>query len=358
MKKVKLALLHENPELAALVNYSSKKDCQFFYSPHSSAKEIPSDALVLESSTDLFRKQSPDKSFQNSMTCSSEMVINTSLQSLEKNDNTKTDSICDKKTEFIVDQKVHADKNFSAVIGNSEAIRKVKRELYFVSDKECKVLFCGESGTGKSMLARILHQISLRKDYKYVSVNIGALPKELIESTLFGTVKGAFTDARDKKGLIHLAEHGTIFLDEIGEMPLSCQTKLLHTLDDGSFRKVGSEVEEKTDARFIFATNANLKELVKNKLFREDLYWRIAEFVINVPPVRTREEDSVLIAERMLQEINEKNRKHYLLTDSAKDKLMTHKWPGNIREIKSCINIATIFAQSDFIDADNIKFEQ
>lgn len=360
MKKVELVLLHENPELTALAHYAVGDDCQLLKSMHIPLQKESSDVYILESSMELFRKktnpennpkdESETRTVEENRLLNFRPILDTPVHSPPKIVNRKY-------ADYIIDQKVYSDKNFSAIIGNSDVIKKVKRELYFVCEKECKVLLCGESGTGKSMLARILHQISLRKNEKFVSVNVGALPKDLIESSLFGTVKGAFTDAKDKKGLIHLAEHGTIFLDEIGELPLSCQTKLLHTLDDGTFRKVGSEIEEKTDARFIFATNANLKELIKQKLFREDLYWRIAEFVINIPPLRSRGDDIVLISERLLENINEKNRKHYYLTESAIDKIRHHDWPGNIRELKSTINIATIFAQSDGIEGDDISFE-
>lgn len=359
MEKVKLVLLKDNPELAAFVHYTMDENCQFFYSPGISIHAAPSDSFILESTYDLFRREENAGNF---------LTLNKKHMFLEYdaipsfNGNLPTvKNIPDKKIKHfdqLVEQRILSDVNFNAIIGNCDEIRQLKKELCVVSEKECKVLFCGESGTGKSLLARVLHKTSLRKDEKYISVNVGALPKDLIESTLFGTVKGAFTDARDRKGLIHLAEHGTIFLDEIGEMPLSCQTKLLHTLDDGCFRKVGSDVEEKSDARFIFATNANLKELVKKKLFREDLYWRIAEFTINVPPLRNRDSDIILLAEYFLEQANSKSRnKHKFFTEEAKQKLIMHSWPGNIRELKSCINISSIFAQSEKIDADDIQLE-
>lgn len=362
MEKVKLALLNDNPELAALVHYTMDEGCQFFYSPSGNSSAIPHDAFILESTYDLFRRS--DFSLRKSKKLNEKIFIE--HDSLFKEGAfvlpvKESRKISEKKTPFdsIIEQKVQADPNLKAIIGKCDEIKKLKRDLCIVSEKECKVLICGESGTGKSMLARILHQSSLRKDEKYISVNMGALPKDLIESTLFGTVKGAYTDARDRKGLIHLAEHGTIFLDEIGEMPLSCQTKLLHTLDDGRFRKVGSDVEEITDARFVFATNANLKELVKKKRFREDLYWRIAEFIIDVPPLRKRGSDILILADYFLEQTNLKsNASSRYFTDAAKEKIMMHKWPGNIRELKSCINISTIFCQSEKIDADDIHLEK
>lgn len=359
MEKVKLVLLKDNPELAAFVHYTMDQNCQFFYSPKLSKQEVPSDSFILESTYDLFRNEEILLRRSNFPDKKNFLLEYDSIPQLNRQKNL-IDSPSKKLKTFdnIVEQKLLSDSNLALVLGNCEEILELKKELCVVSEKECKVLFCGESGTGKSLIARVLHKLSLRKDEKYISVNVGALPKDLIESTLFGTVKGAFTDARDRKGLLHLAEHGTIFLDEIGEMPLSCQTKLLHTLDDGCFRKVGSDVEEKTDARFIFATNANLKELVKKKLFREDLYWRIAEFTINVPPLRKRGDDIIMLAEYFLNQNSCKNKSSLkYLTEAAKEKLMSHFWPGNIRELRSCINISTIFSQSEKIDADDIHIE-
>lgn len=361
MEKVKLALLKENPELAAFVHYAMDENCQFFYSPGQSPQSLSQDMLVLESTYDLFRKENRNV---NSSSVSPDKIV------VAHDDVSYDSSLTKSKTRKIlkvtkspfedksIDQYVFNNPVLSNIIGNCGAIKKIKRDLYIVSDKDCKVLFCGESGTGKSKLAAILHKLSARRNEEFVNVNIGAMQKDLIESNLFGTVKGAYTDARDRKGLLTIANNGTIFLDEIGEMPLNCQTKLLHALDEGCFRKVGSDVEEKTNARFVFATNANLKELVKKKLFREDLYWRIAEFSLNVPPLRERGNDIVLIAEFFLDMINFKNKdKVRYFTENAKDKLMNYYWPGNIRELKSCINISAIFSSSEKIDAENIRLE-
>lgn len=366
MKKVRITLLNENPELASLCNYVTDTQCEFSVLG-AEPESYYSDSLFLESSYELFRnssihhrlpsgtvKKAADMVVQRQRLLLGAKKIAVRQQFLENN----TKQIAADKNQ-ILNKKIHCDKIFSGIIGNSPQIYNVKKDIYFIKEKECKVLFIGESGTGKSMMARILHKTSLRKDGKYISVNIGAMPKDLIESTLFGTVKGAFTDARDKKGLVHLAENGTIFLDEIGEMPLDCQTKLLHTLDDGSFRRVGSDEEEKTNARFIFATNANLKELVKQKLFREDLYWRIAEFVINIPPLRSRDNDIILLAEYFLDMINARSAKEKkYFSERAKEKLENHFWPGNIRELKSCVEVATIYSQSAKIMPEDIHIEE
>ena len=154
-----------------------------------------------------------------------------------------------------------------------------------------------------------------------------------------------------------LADRGTLFLDEIAELPVSCQAKLLRAIDEGVYRKVGSDKEEKVSCRFIFATNQNLKELVKAKLFREDLYYRIAEFCINVPSLRERKEDILLLAEHFLRETNSKSHldKKYF-TKEAKEKLLQYDWPGNIRELKTAVNVSTIYSQSSKIFPGDIQF--
>lgn len=263
----------------------------------------------------------------------------------------------DEKRNSIIDSQIRSDEHFSLLIGDGEEIKNVKRDIFQVKDKSCKVLFSGESGTGKSCAASVLHRTGRLMKNKFVCVNVGALQKDLIETSLFGSVKGAYTDALNRQGLISLAENGTMFLDEIGELPLQCQPQLLRALDEGVYRKVGGDAEETTNARFVFATNANLKELVKEKLFREDLYWRIAEFVIEIPPLRKRKDDIVLIAEYFLSGLNAKSgsEKKYF-SEGAKRKLLMYDWPGNIRELKTCVSVSTIYAGSDKIEASDIRF--
>lgn len=259
--------------------------------------------------------------------------------------------------EELIDSEIENSRIFEKLIGQSENLRKLKRDIFCVKDKNCKVLIYGESGTGKSLVAHLIHESGPLKDRQLVSVNVGALQKDLIESTLFGSVKGAFTDAIDRKGLMSLADRGTIFLDEIAELPVSCQAKLLRAIDEGVYRKVGSDKEEKVNCRFIFATNQNLKELVKVKLFREDLYYRIAEFCINVPSLRERKEDILLLAEHFLRETNSKSildKKYF--TKEAKEKLLQYDWPGNIRELKTAVNVSTIYSQSSKIFPADIQF--
>lgn len=259
--------------------------------------------------------------------------------------------------ESLIDREIENCRSFDKLLGQSERVRKLKREIYCVKDSNCKVLICGESGTGKSLIAHILHETGLYKDKHLVSVNVGALQKDLIESTLFGSVKGAFTDAVDRKGLMSLADGGTLFLDEIAELPVSCQPKLLRAIEEGVYRKVGSDKEEKVSCRFIFATNQNLKDLVRKKLFREDLYYRIVEFCINVPTLNERKDDILLLAEHFLSEANSKStlEKKYF-SNEAKEKLLEYSWPGNIRELKAAVNVSTIYSQNRKIMPEDIQF--
>lgn len=257
----------------------------------------------------------------------------------------------------LIDRQIEQDKVFCRLIGQSEKTKLLKRDIFCIKDKRCKVLISGESGTGKSLLAHVIHESSPVKNSQFVSVNVGALQKDLIESTLFGSVKGAFTDAVDRKGLMSLADGGTLFLDEISELPFSCQAKLLRAIDEGIYRKVGSDKEEKVNCRFICATNQNLKDLIKKKLFREDLYYRIAEFCINVVPLRERKEDILILAEHFLYEANLKSNldKKYFSTE-AKEKLLQYDWPGNIRELRTAVNVSIIYSQQTKILPCDIQF--
>lgn len=346
----------EESPIQVFMDYISNSKNLFLDSNGQVEQRFLEENIFFESTYELFRQES---SLENK-----KLLLKKVEPFLEKRKSRfehKTSSFNQNENQFdsLFLEQIMCEPNLRTIIGDCNEILQLKKKLLLVAENECKVLFCGESGTGKTMLARVLHKMSLRKKEKYICVNIGAMQKDLIESSLFGTVKGAYTDALDKKGLFHMAEHGTIFLDEIGEMPLNCQVKLLHALEDGTFRKVGSTEDEKTDARFVFATNANLKELVKKKLFREDLYWRIAEFTIEVPPLRERGDDIIKLADFFLAEINKKNKNsNYSFSEKAKEKLKNHSWPGNIRELKSCINISTIFSQTPQIEEDSIQIER
>jgi DNA-binding NtrC family response regulator len=199
------------------------------------------------------------------------------------------------------------------------------------------VLICGESGTGKELIAKALHELGPRERQPFVVLNMGAMPKDLIESEFFGHEKGAFTGAiRKKKGAFFEAEGGTLFLDEIGELPLEGQSKLLRALDGYAVRAVGaSGTGVKANVRIVAATHVDLEDRVKEGRFRHDLFYRLGVFVVNVPPLRERQEDILPIAHSILSKARELGRKE--LSPSAMARLMAHKWPGNVRELRNVL---------------------
>lgn len=237
------------------------------------------------------------------------------------------------------------------IVAESPAIRQVLKDVYRVAQTESTVTIMGESGTGKEVIANIIHQNSARKDNLFIPVNCAAIPPELMESEFFGYVPGAFTGAKSggSVGLFELANHGTILLDEIGELPLSLQPKLLRVLESGEIRPVGSSKSKKVDVRVIAATNRNLAEMVRNKEFREDLYYRLQIIPLELPALRDRPEDIIPLAEHYLVMYNKKHRRHCYLTNGAKEELMRYSWPGNIRELRNLIERLVIISDVDAI---------
>ena len=239
---------------------------------------------------------------------------------------------------------------YDSIVGASEPIRQVFHVLDRVCQSEISVLVTGESGTGKELVARAVHFNGPRKDRPFVAINCSSIPETLIESELFGHVRGAFTGATgDKKGVFEVAHRGTLFLDEIGEMPLEMQAKLLRALQDGEIQKVGSPRSVHVDVRIIAATNRNLRELIqKGSGFREDLYYRLAVVTIELPPLRTRPDDIPLLVSHFL----DKNRRAGLgnvaaVSSDSMRLLMRYGWPGNVRELETVIKNASIFSESD-----------
>lgn len=346
LKKVFTNSLEENPDLDCISKYNLDVENNLLSCKDDFGDKGNKRGDLILSSYDLFRSENIqlDK-VEKFIRLEKNLIADVQPKKVKDSKKEKIDSLIDKLD------------SFKRIIGRSEEIQKVKRDIFYVKDKNCKVLFAGESGTGKSLAANVLYQISPFSNKKLVSVNVGALQKDLIETTLFGSVKGAYTDAINRKGLMSLANGGVLFMDEIGELSLECQPQLLRALDEGVYRKVGSNEEEKVDTQFIFATNANLKDLVNKKLFREDLYWRIAEYVISIPPLRKRKEDIPLMAQKFLDDVNKKNPKnHFFFSSGAIDKLLQYGWPGNIRELKTCINISSICSITNKIEASDIKF--
>ena len=239
------------------------------------------------------------------------------------------------------------DHNFENIIGKSEALKYVLNRVEQVAHTDTPVLIMGETGTGKELVVRALHEISPRSKRALVKVNCAALPGELIESELFGREKGAFTGATTtQQGRFELANGSTLFLDEIGELPLELQAKLLRVLESGEFERLGSSRTLHSDARIIAATNRVLEEEVRKARFREDLWYRLKVFPITVPPLRERPEDIPLLVKWFVDQISRKMGKR--VSDISKrtmQRLQNYQWPGNVRELKHAIESALITAQ-------------
>jgi len=248
--------------------------------------------------------------------------------------------------------------SFSNVVTRSERMQKVLETISRIAPTESTVLLLGESGTGKDLIAKVIHLASQRKDKPFVAINCAALPETLLESNLFGHEKGAFSGAiRSTKGLFLQADEGTIFLDEIGDMPLSIQAKVLRVLQDKQFYPVGSEKLVEVNVRIIVATNKNLEEQVEQGLFREDLYYRIHVIPIHLPPLRDRKEDIPPLVDHFLNKFRDKVKKDIKgFTPQAMQKLMLHDWPGNVRELENVIEYAAAMTDTELID-ENLIFQ-
>lgn len=225
-----------------------------------------------------------------------------------------------------------------------------------VARMDTTVVLCGESGVGKEVFAKYIRDNSRRKDAPYVKVNCGAIPENLIESELFGYEKGSFTGANKngKIGLFEMADHGTIFLDEIGELPLNMQVKLLRVLQEQEIERIGGTKPIKIDVRVIAATNRNLEKMMEEKKFREDLYYRLMVFPIHIPALRERKKDIEPLAEYFLKELNKRYKGNKNLSENCMMILENYQWPGNVRELKNIVERAFIISQSDEITTESI----
>lgn len=243
------------------------------------------------------------------------------------------------------------------IIGNSYALNRAIDIAVQVAPTDLSVLITGESGTGKEVFPQIIHQFSSRKHAPYIAVNCGAIPEGTIDSELFGHEKGAFTGAlSDRKGYFEVADKGTIFLDEIGELPLSTQVRLLRVLETGEFIKVGSSKVLKTNVRVVAATNVNLPKSVKEGKFREDLFYRLNTVPISMPPLRERQDDIHLLFRKFAQDFAEKYRMPPLrLDESAQQMLKSYRWPGNIRQLKNITEQISIIEKERQINAENLQ---
>jgi two-component system response regulator HydG len=245
------------------------------------------------------------------------------------------------------------------LLGASPAMQRVYQMVRQVAAARATVLITGESGTGKGEVARALHSLSPRKDAPFVSLHCAALAESLLESELFGHEKGAFTGADKKRiGRFEQADGGTLFLDEVGEIPAATQIKLLRVLQERSFERVGGNETVKVDVRVVAATNKNLAEEVREHRFREDLYYRLNVVHIDMPPLRQRGNDVVLLAEHFLRRFaRENNRRIDGFSDTARAKLIGHRWPGNVRELENAIERAVVFTPGEAVEAEALPFD-
>ncbi len=253
-------------------------------------------------------------------------------------------------------RKLEQADDFKDIIGQSGAIRKVLADVSRIARSDATVLIRGESGTGKEVVARAIHQASSRAGGPFLAVNCTSLPETLLESELFGHERGSFTGASARHlGRFELADHGTIFLDEIGDISLPIQAKLLRVLETKTFQRLGGEKDIKVDIRILTATNRNLEARVKDGAFREDLFYRLNVIPITIPPLRDRRDDILPLVEFFIEKYNRKNNKAVRgVTPGAKDLLLRHSWPGNVRELENLIERAIVLSSGDVIDVEDI----
>jgi two-component system response regulator HydG len=253
-------------------------------------------------------------------------------------------------------ETVERAERFEQLLGQSAPMQRLYDQLAQIADTEASVLITGESGTGKELVAKALHQRSRRASKPFVAVNCAALPDTLLESELFGHVKGAFTDARaDRKGLFLQAEGGTLLLDEIGEMPLTMQPKLLRALEESRIRPVGSEKEVVFDVRILAATNRDLETAVEERRFREDLFFRINVIQVELPPLRARGADALLLAQHFIEIFCARAQKEVRgMSEAVAEKLLAYCWPGNVRELRNVIERAVALTRFDKLTVEDL----
>jgi DNA-binding NtrC family response regulator len=241
---------------------------------------------------------------------------------------------------------------FENIVGRSPAMQEIFATVMRVAPTRATVLLAGESGVGKDMIARAIHQHSPRKDRPFVKINCTAIPENLMESELFGYEKGAFTGANiSKPGKFEQADTGTVFLDEIGDVPAAIQVKLLRVLQERDFERLGSNKTQHTDVRVVAATNVDLRAALEQGTFREDLYYRLNVVPIDIPPLRERKDDIPYLVEHFAKKYNGE------ISDGALDRLMSYHWPGNVRELENVIERSILLARGPRVEAEDIKIE-
>ncbi len=254
-------------------------------------------------------------------------------------------------------ESIQAIKQRFGIIGNDPKLNRAIEKAIQVSPTDISVLVTGESGVGKESIPKIIHQLSHRKHGKYIAVNCGAIPEGTIDSELFGHEKGAFTGATaTRSGYFEVADGGTIFLDEVGELPLTTQVRLLRVLEGGEFIKVGSSKVQKTDVRIVAATNVNMFEAIKKEKFREDLYYRLSTIDINLPALRERKEDIHLLFRKFASDFALKYKMPTIkLTDDAVKSLLKYRWNGNIRQLRNVAEQISVLEQTRTINAVTLQ---
>lgn len=253
-----------------------------------------------------------------------------------------------------------ASNNESLWVAQSSVMKQLELRIKQFAATDASILILGENGTGKSLLAKRIHQLSQKHNGPLISLNMAAIPASLFESELFGHKRGAFTDAKeDRMGAFSRAKQGTLFMDEIGSLPIQLQPKLLQVLETGEFVALGASQSEQACVRLIAATNQDLSDSIEQGTFRQDLYYRLNTFVITIPPLRERKEDIPLLVEQFIaQAASRYQKKISAISDSALDKLINFSWPGNIRELSHVIERAVLIAQGDKLQTDDILLEQ
>ena len=251
--------------------------------------------------------------------------------------------------ELCVEEDIPSETDFAGIVGQSSALRQVLQLVEMVADSDATVLLLGETGTGKELIARAIHERSRRQKKTFLTLNCAAIPISLFESELFGHERGAFTGAyMQKVGRLELADRGTMFLDEVGDMPLEVQPKLLRTLQERAYERVGSARTKKVDVRLVAATNRDLEEMMAERQFRSDLYYRLNVFPIRIPPLRERREDISLLVQHFTQKYAARMGKRINAVPSATmQKLESLSWPGNVRELKNLVERSVILTSGN-----------
>ena len=244
------------------------------------------------------------------------------------------------------------------MVSDSDSMKELFREAKLVAEANCPVLICGESGTGKELLARRIHQQSQRSSQAFFSINCASIPENLLESEFFGHIAGSFTGAsKDREGHFQAANKGSIFLDEIGDMPAALQCKLLRSLQESVVRRIGTNQTEAIDVRVISATNADLKQRKTEGLFRIDLYYRLAVVVLKIPPLRSRPEDIETLAEHFIRIKSASEEPNLSISAQAMSALKSYSWPGNVRQLENVLERASLFSNGE-INVSDLSLEE